>query len=126
MRLFSILLLTLTLAISVLATQMECVTPSVTASPDPVTIGSPVTVTQTLSNSCNGQANITFWTNVSSPCDNNNLTLEQIRNQKVPAGGSVTYVDQYTPLCAGTYTVTTTVQFGPQKFSSTTTTFVAQ
>ena len=126
MKIFAALLITLMLVASAFALQQEFVTPTVSAAPDPVAVGSPVTVTQTLTNSCSGQGNVTFWTHVASPCDGNSQTLEQIRNQKVPSGGSVTYTDSYTPWCAGTYTVTTTVQLGPQKFSTATATFVAQ
>lgn len=120
------LMLTFMLAAGVLAmSPTQCVTPSVTATPDPVAVGGSVTIAQQLTNSCNGNGKITFWTNVSSPCAGN-ITLEFQRNVSVPGGGSLTFSDQFIPPCADTYTVTTTVQTGAQSFVSATTTFVAQ
>jgi hypothetical protein len=120
------LFLTFVLAAGVFAmSPTQCVTPSVTAAPDPVAVGSPVTIDQLLTNSCNGNGKVTFWTNVSGQCTEG-LTLEFQRNISVPSGGSLSFSDQYTPPCAGTYTVTTTVQTGAQNFVSATTTFVAQ
>jgi len=104
--------------------QHTCVTPSVTVSPDPVAVGSATTINQELANSCNGNGKITFWTNVSSPCAGG-ITLE-FQRVTVPGGSSLTFSDPFTPLCADTYTVTTTVQTGAQTFTTATTTFVAQ
>lgn len=131
MKMFLILIAVIgSLVISVPPTtasvQQTCVIPSVTASPDPVAVGSAVNIQQTLTNSCNGNGNITFWTNVESDCAGN-VTLEYQRNIAVPGhNGALTFNDSFTPICAGTYTVTTTVQSGPQKFTSATTTFTAQ
>lgn len=121
-----LIILTLTCLLPLAAApQHACVIPSVTVSPDPVAVGSATTINQELANSCNGNGKITFWTNVSSPCAGN-ITLEFQRNVSVPGNGSLTFSDQFTPSCADTYTVTTTVQTGAQTFTTATTTFVAQ
>ena len=107
---------------SLIVAASVCVTPSVSVDPNPIAVNSPTTITQILTNSCNGHEKVTFWTNVESPCAGN-ATIEF---QNVTVNGSATFNDQFTPPCADTYTVTTTVESSPHEFTSAIATFVAQ
>lgn len=114
------------LCLGVIAAQKtSCISPAVSVTPDPVALGQSVTIDQTLSNSCSGNGGVqAWWTNLEGPCDTG--TLEFVRHPSIPANGSLTMTDVYTPPCTGVFTVTTTAQLGTQTFIRASTSFTVQ